>query len=75
MKVFSWKKVLRFGRKGKLILRFIGSYEIFERIGSVAYRLILFSEFEKIYNVFYVSMFRRYRSDSLYVINFSEVEI
>ena len=28
LKVSSWKKILRFGKKGKLSLRFIGPYEI-----------------------------------------------
>ncbi|KAA3484624.1 DNA/RNA polymerases superfamily protein [Gossypium australe] len=63
LKVFLWKKVLRFGRKGKLSPRFIGPYEIIERVGPVAYRLLLLSELEKIHNVFHVLMLRRYRSD------------
>ncbi|KAA3473150.1 receptor-like protein kinase [Gossypium australe] len=58
-------KIIRFGRKGKLSLRFIGLYEIIERIGPVAYRLALPSELEKIHNVFHVSMLHRYRSDSI----------
>ena len=41
LKVSPWKKVLKFGRKGKLSPRFIGPYEISERVGPVAYRLIL----------------------------------
>ncbi|KAA3487358.1 Retrotransposon protein, Ty3-gypsy subclass [Gossypium australe] len=44
LKVSPWKKILRFGRKGKLSLLFIGPYEIIERIGSVAYQLALPSE-------------------------------
>ncbi|KAA3483692.1 DNA/RNA polymerases superfamily protein [Gossypium australe] len=35
LKVSLWKKILRFGRKGKLSPRFIGPYEIIERIGPV----------------------------------------
>ncbi|KAA3469677.1 reverse transcriptase [Gossypium australe] len=60
LKVSPWKKVLRFGRKGKLSPRFIGPYEIIERVGPVAYRLRLPSELEKIHNIFDVSMLRRY---------------
>ncbi|KAA3481077.1 DNA/RNA polymerase superfamily protein [Gossypium australe] len=30
LKVSPWKKILRFGRKGKLSPRFIGPYEIIE---------------------------------------------
>ena len=58
LKVSPWKKVLRFGRKGKLSPRFIGPYEITERIGLVAYRLALPLELEKIHDVFHVSMLR-----------------
>ncbi|KAK5794127.1 hypothetical protein PVK06_035332 [Gossypium arboreum] len=75
LKVSPWKKVLRFGRKGKLSPSFIGPYEISERIGPVAYRLILPPELEKIHNVFHVSMLRRYKSDPSHIINLSEVEI
>ncbi|KAG8474923.1 hypothetical protein CXB51_031618 [Gossypium anomalum] len=75
LKVSPWKKILRFGRKGKLSQRFIGPYEVSERIGPVAYRLILPPELEKIHNVFHVSMLRRYRSNPSHVINPSEVEI
>ncbi|XP_016704311.1 uncharacterized protein [Gossypium hirsutum] len=75
LKVSSWKKVLQFGRKGKLSLRFIGPYETVERIYHVAYRLALPSELEKIHNVFYVSMLRRYRSDPSHLIPHSEIEL
>ena len=75
LKVSPWKKVLRFGRKGKLSPRFIGPYEIIERIGPVAYRLALPPELDRIHNVFHVSMLRRYRSDPSHVISPTEVEI
>ncbi|KAA3483752.1 reverse transcriptase [Gossypium australe] len=51
LKVSPWKKILRFGWKGKLSSRFIRLYEITERAGPVAYRLSLPSKLEKIHNV------------------------
>ena len=41
LKVSPWRKVFRFGKKGKQSPRFIKPYEILERIGLVAYRLAL----------------------------------
>ncbi|KAA3481542.1 reverse transcriptase [Gossypium australe] len=75
LKVSPWKKILRFGRKGKLSPRFIGSYEIIERVGPVAYRLSLLSELEKIHNVFHVSTLHRYRFDPSHAISPTKVEI
>ena len=37
LNVSPWRKILRLGQKGKLSPRFIGPYEILERIGHVAY--------------------------------------
>ena len=38
-----------------------------EKVGPVAYILALPPEFEKIHNVFHVSMLRRYKSDPSHV--------
>ncbi|KAA3483360.1 DNA/RNA polymerases superfamily protein [Gossypium australe] len=46
--VSPWKKVLQFGRKGKLSPQFIGPYEITERIGPVVYRLALPPELDRL---------------------------
>ena len=61
LKVSPWKKVMRFGKKGKLSPRFIRPYEVIEKVGPVAYRLALPPDLEKIHNVFHVSMLRTYR--------------
>ena len=37
LKASSWKKVLRFGKKGKLSPKFIDPYEILDCVGLVAY--------------------------------------
>ncbi|KAA3470880.1 DNA/RNA polymerases superfamily protein [Gossypium australe] len=75
LKVSPWRKVLRFGRKGKLSSCFIGPYEVTERVGPVAYRLALPPELENIHDVFHVSMLRRYHSNPSYMIIPTEVEI
>ena len=67
LKVSSWKKVMRFGKKDKLSPKFIVSYEVIEKVGPVEYRLALPQELENIHNVFHVSMLRRYKSDLSHV--------
>ena len=60
-KVSPWRKILRFGKKGKLSPRFIGTYEILERIGPFSYWLALPLELANLHDVFHVSMLRKYR--------------
>ena len=74
LKVSPWKKVMRFGKKDKLSPRFIGPYEMIEKVGPVAYRLALPPELEKIHNVFHVSMLRRYMSNSSHVVSSETIE-
>ena len=64
-----------FGRKGKLSPRFIGPYEVIEKVGPVAYRFALLPDLEKIHNVFHVSMLRRYPSDPSHVVSYETIEM
>ena len=75
LKVSPWKKVMRFGKKGKFSPRFIGPYEVIEKVGPVAYRLALPPDLEKIHNVFHVSMLRRYRSDPSHVVSSETIRL
>ena len=75
LKVLPWKKVMRFGKMGKLSSRFIGPYEVIEKVGQVAYILALPLELEKIHNVLHVLMLRRYRSDPSHVVYSETIEI
>nr|GEU95074.1 reverse transcriptase domain-containing protein [Tanacetum cinerariifolium] len=45
LKVSPWKGAIRFGKKVRLAPRYVGPFEILERIGLVAYRLRLPEEF------------------------------
>ena len=68
LKVSPWKKLLRFGKKEKLSPRFIGPYEVLERIEPVAYRLALPPELAKLHDVFHVSMLLKYHSDESHIL-------
>ena len=75
LKVSLWKKIMRFGQKGKLSPRFIRSYEVIKKVGPMAYRLALPTKSEKIHNVFHVSMLRRYRLDPSHVVSSEIIEL
>ena len=75
LKVSPWRKILRFGKKGKLSPRFIRPYEVLERIGPVAYRLALPLELAKLHDVFHVSMLWRYRSGESHILPVQEIQV
>ncbi|GJX79949.1 putative reverse transcriptase domain-containing protein [Tanacetum coccineum] len=54
LKVSPGKGVVRFGKKRKLAPRFVGPFEILERIGPVAYRLRLPEELSSMHDTFHV---------------------
>nr|GEV46237.1 putative reverse transcriptase domain-containing protein [Tanacetum cinerariifolium] len=59
LKVSPWKGVIRFGKKGKLALRYVGPFEILERICLVAYRLRLPEELSGVHDMFHVSNLKK----------------
>ncbi|KAL4021331.1 hypothetical protein IC575_020125 [Cucumis melo] len=75
LKVAPMKGVLRFERRGKLSPRFVGPFEILERIGPVAYRLALPPSLSTVHNVFHVSMLRKYVPDPSHVVDYEPLEI
>ncbi|KAA0061889.1 DNA/RNA polymerases superfamily protein [Cucumis melo var. makuwa] len=75
LKLSPWRGVIRFGRKGKLSPRYIGPYQITERVGPAAYRLELPIELARIHDVFHVSMLRKYIPDPSHVLQDQPVEL
>ena len=75
LKVIPKRGVVRFGKRGKLSPRFIGPFEILERIGTVAYRLALPPSMSGVHEAFHVSMLWRYTPDPAHVVDWGQVEI
>ncbi|GKB12072.1 hypothetical protein Tco_0845995 [Tanacetum coccineum] len=63
LKVSPWKGVVRFGKKEKLAPRFVGPFEITERIGPVACRLRLLEELNGVPDTFHVSNLKKCLAD------------
>ncbi|GJV20521.1 putative reverse transcriptase domain-containing protein [Tanacetum coccineum] len=63
LKVSPWKGVVRFGKRGKLNPRYVGPFEVLEKVGSVAYKLELPQELSRVHNTFYVSNLKKCYSD------------
>ncbi|GJY57333.1 hypothetical protein Tco_0456448 [Tanacetum coccineum] len=59
LKVSPWKVVVRFRKKGKLAPRFVGPFEIIEKVGPVAYRLDLPEELNGVHDTFHVSNLKK----------------
>ncbi|XP_043716300.1 uncharacterized protein LOC122664518 [Telopea speciosissima] len=69
------KGVVRFGKKGKLSPRYVGLFEILERVGTVAYRVALPPDLAKIHNVFHVSMLKKYIADPSHILHYESLQL
>ena len=67
--------VVRFGKREKLSSRFIGPFEILERISTVAYQMALPPNMSGVHEVFHVSMLQRYTPDPAQVVDWGEIEV
>ena len=68
LRVSPMKGVMRFGKKGKLSPRFIGTFKILSRMREVVYKLALPPSLSAVHPVFHVSMLRKYILDESHVI-------
>ena len=75
LKVSPWKGMIRFGKRGKLNPRYVGPFEIIERIGPVAYKLELPEELSRVHNTFHVSNLKKCLSDETLMIPLKEIRI
>ena len=75
LKVMPKRGVVRFGKRGKLSPRYIGLFEVLERVGTVSYRLGLPPSLSSVHAVFHVSMLRKYTSNPTHIVDWGELVV
>ena len=75
LQVAPMKAVMRFGKKGELSPRFVGPFEVLEKVGEFAYRIALPPALSGIHNVFHESMLRKYIPNPSHVMSYEPLQI
>ncbi|GKA02457.1 putative reverse transcriptase domain-containing protein [Tanacetum coccineum] len=75
LKVSPWKGVVCFGKKGKLAPRFVGPFEIMEKVGLVAYRLDLPKELDGVHDTFHMSNLKKCLADPTLQVPLDEIQV
>ncbi|GJU82651.1 hypothetical protein Tco_1285016 [Tanacetum coccineum] len=74
-RVSPWKGVVRFGKKGKQALRFVGPFEIIEKVGPLAYKLDLPKELDGVHDTFHVSNLKKCLADPTLQVPLDEIQV
>ena len=75
LKVMPKRGVIRFDKRGKLSPRYIGPFEVLERVGPVAYWLALPPSLSSVHEVFHVFMLRKYTPDPTHIVDWGELVV
>ena len=69
------KDVFQFGKRGQLAPRYIGPFEILQKIGDIAYKLVLPPQLSSIHDVFHVSMLKKYEPNINHVLDWQDLNL
>ncbi|GJY81372.1 putative reverse transcriptase domain-containing protein [Tanacetum coccineum] len=75
LKVSPWKRVIRFGKRGKLNPHYIGPFKIIAKVGTVAYRLELPEKLSRVHSMFHVLKLKKCLADEPLVISLDEIQV
>ncbi|GKE28912.1 putative reverse transcriptase domain-containing protein [Tanacetum coccineum] len=73
--VSPWKGVVHFGKKAKLTPRFVGPFEIIERVCQVSYMLDLPEELDGVHDTFHVSNLKKCLADPTLQVPLDEIRV
>ncbi|GJY59499.1 putative reverse transcriptase domain-containing protein [Tanacetum coccineum] len=75
LKVSLWKGAVRFRKRGKLSLRYIGPFKILARVSPVAYTLELPEELKGIHSTFHVLNLKKCLAEGDIVVPMDEIQL
>ncbi|GKC79034.1 hypothetical protein Tco_1129808, partial [Tanacetum coccineum] len=75
LKASPWEGVIRFNKREKLNPRYIRSFKILARVGTLAYRIELPEQLSRVHSTFHVSNLNKCFVDEPLAIPFDEIQI
>lgn len=75
LKVSLTREIIRFGQNRKLSYRYIGPFNIIDRVGAMAYRLAHSPVLVGIQNIFHISHLRKHVAIDKQILDVSKIEL
>ena len=75
LKVSSTTRIRRSIKQTKLNPRFVGPFEVLDKVGKLAYRIALPPHLSRLHDVFHVSQLKKYQPDPEHVLEYESLEV
>ncbi|GJU89994.1 hypothetical protein Tco_1302417 [Tanacetum coccineum] len=75
LKASPWKGVVRFGKRSMISPRYVGLFEVVERVGPIAYQLRLPQELVGIHDMFHMSNLKKFLANANLHVPLKEIKI